>query len=59
MSGAALTARSERISLLRLGYVEGRKMLDTRAGLWLVALTILSAVGRRGRRARHRRPRTR
>ncbi len=43
MSGVALTARSERTSLLRLGYVEGRKMLDTRAGIWLVALTILSA----------------
>jgi ABC-2 type transport system permease protein len=44
MSGVALTAGSGRVSLLRLGRVEGRKMLDTRAGLWLAALTVLSAV---------------
>lgn len=44
MSGTALTARSERPSLFRLGGVEGRKMLDTRAGLWLVVLTVLSAI---------------
>lgn len=44
MSGATLTARSERPSLLTLARVETRKMLDTRAGLWLVALTFLAAV---------------
>jgi ABC-2 type transport system permease protein len=31
--------------LLRLARVEGRKMLDTRAGRWLLALTVLLAVG--------------
>jgi len=44
MSGAALTGRTERIGMLRLGAVETRKMLDTRAGLWLIGLTLLSAV---------------
>lgn len=44
MSGAALTAHPGRTSLLRLGRVESRKMLDTRAGLSLVLLTLLSAV---------------
>jgi len=41
---ATLTARSERPSLLTLARVETRKMLDTRAGVWLVALTFLAAV---------------
>ena len=46
MSGAAvLTDRSARPSLLRLGLVEVRKMLDTRAGFWLLLLTALAAVG--------------
>lgn len=45
MSGVAITARNERISLFRLARVEGRKMVDTRAGLWLLLLTALSAVG--------------
>ena len=44
MSGATLTARSARRSILHLGRVEIRKMIDTRAGLWLILLTALSAV---------------
>jgi ABC-2 type transport system permease protein len=43
MSGATLVASSERPSLLTLSRVETRKMLDTRAGLWLVAFTFLAA----------------
>ncbi len=39
-----LTNRSERPSLARLGRVEARKMLDTRSGLWLLALTALAAL---------------
>ena len=42
MSG--LTDRSERPSLARLGAVEARKMIDTRAAMWLLILTGLSAV---------------
>ena len=42
---AALTDRSSRPSLLRLARVEGRKMIDTRAGFWLLLLTALAAVG--------------
>jgi ABC-2 type transport system permease protein len=44
MSGATLTARSARRSIFHLGRVEIRKMTDTRAGLWLILLTALSAV---------------
>jgi ABC-2 type transport system permease protein len=36
---------AERPPLLRLALVEGRKMLDTRAGRWLLALTGLLAAG--------------
>ncbi|HET6830466.1 MAG TPA: hypothetical protein VFH44_03850 [Solirubrobacterales bacterium] len=43
MSGA-LTDRAERPSLLRLGRVEARKMVDTRAAMWLLILTALSAL---------------
>jgi hypothetical protein len=43
MSGA-LTDRAARPSLLRLGRVEARKMVDTRAAMWLVALTALAAL---------------
>ena len=32
---SATTDRSERPSLLRLGRVEARKMVDTRAAMWL------------------------
>ncbi|MEO7197247.1 MAG: ABC transporter permease [Solirubrobacterales bacterium] len=42
---ASLTDRSSRPSLATLAVVEGRKMLDTRAGLWLLILTALAAVG--------------
>ena len=45
MSGAAITARGERPSLLTLGQVETRKMLDTRSGAWLIALAALASVG--------------
>jgi hypothetical protein len=45
VSGAALTAASERPPLLRLARVEARKMFDTRAALWLVVFTALIAVG--------------
>ena len=44
MSGAALTARSASRPILHLGRVEVRKMTDTRAGIWLIVLTALSAV---------------
>lgn len=44
MSTAALTDRSERPSLARLGRVEARKMVDTRSGLWLLALTALASL---------------
>jgi hypothetical protein len=40
----AITDRSGRPSLLRLGRVEARKMVDTRAAMWLLILTVLSAV---------------
>lgn len=42
---AALTARSERPPLLRLARIEARKMVDTRAGRWLIGLTVLAALG--------------
>jgi len=42
---SAITDRAERPSLLRLGRVEARKMIDTRAAAWLLILTALSAVG--------------
>ena len=45
MSGVALTDTGARPSLLRLARVEGRKMVDTRAGLWLLIITALAAVG--------------
>jgi ABC-2 type transport system permease protein len=46
MSGTAvMTDRSARPSLLRLAAVEARKMVDTRAGFWLLLLTALAAVG--------------
>ena len=46
MSGTAImTDRSSRPSLLRLAAVEGRKMVDTRAGFWLLLLTALAAIG--------------
>ena len=41
---SALTDRAERPSLARLGRVEARKMVDTRAAMWLLILTALSAV---------------
>jgi hypothetical protein len=41
---SATTDRSERPSLFRLGRVEARKMVDTRAAMWLLILTVLSAV---------------
>jgi ABC-2 type transport system permease protein len=41
---ATLIDRSARPSLGRLARVEGRKMLDTRAGFWLLLLTALAAV---------------
>lgn len=41
----SITDRSERPSLVRLGRVEARKMVDTRAAMWLLILTALSAVG--------------
>ncbi|GIK77051.1 MAG: hypothetical protein BroJett022_07410 [Actinomycetes bacterium] len=40
----ATTDRSVRPPLLRLGAVEARKMVDTRAAMWLLILTALSAV---------------
>jgi ABC-2 type transport system permease protein len=42
---ALTVAGPGRPPLLRLARVEGRKMLDTRAGRWLLALTVLLAVG--------------
>lgn len=45
MSGVALTDAGARPSLVRLARVEGRKMVDTRAGLWLLIITALAAVG--------------
>lgn len=42
---AALTDRAERPSLARLTRIEARKMLDTRAGFWLLVLTVLAALG--------------
>jgi len=42
---AGLTDSSARPSLLRLTRVEGRKMIDTRAGLWLLIVTALLGVG--------------
>lgn len=44
MSAAPLTAPAPRPPLLRLAAVEWRKMLDTRAGLWLLAITALGVV---------------
>lgn len=44
MTEATLTSRSERPSMPALARVETRKMLDTRAGLWLVGLTFLAAL---------------
>lgn len=41
----SISDRSERPSLVRLGRVEARKMVDTRAAMWLLILTALSAVG--------------
>lgn len=41
---SAPTDRSVRPALARLGRVEARKMIDTRAALWLLILTALSAV---------------
>jgi hypothetical protein len=40
-----LTDRSQRPSLARLGRVETRKMVDTRAATWVLILTVISAVG--------------
>ena len=45
MSAAGATASSPRPALPRLVAVEWRKMLDTRASLWLVAITALGVVG--------------
>ena len=44
-SQLALTDRSARPSLVRLARVEARKMIDTRAGAWLLGLTVLAAIG--------------
>lgn len=44
-SSIALTDNAVRPSLLRLTRVEGRKMVDTRAGFWLLLLTALAAIG--------------
>ena len=44
-SSANLTDRSSRPTVLTLAGVEARKMVDTRAGFWLLALTALAAVG--------------
>lgn len=41
---AAITDRADRPSLLRLARVEARKMTDTRAGFWLLLLTVLAAI---------------
>lgn len=41
---STIADRSERPPLIRLGRVEARKMIDTRAALWLLILTGLSAV---------------
>jgi ABC-2 type transport system permease protein len=45
MSATPLTARAERPGMGRLIKVETRKMLDTRAGLWLLIITALGAIG--------------
>ena len=42
---AVIIDRSSRPSVLRLARVEGRKMIDTRAGFWLLLLTALAAIG--------------
>lgn len=44
-SSVALTDSGARPSLLRLARVEGRKMVDTRAGFWLLLLAVLAAIG--------------
>lgn len=44
-SSLGLTDAASRPSLLRLTRVEGRKMVDTRAGFWLLAFTVLLAIG--------------
>ena len=41
----SITDSAGRPSLIRLAKVEGRKMVDTRAGLWLLIVTALAAVG--------------
>lgn len=42
---APITDRADQPPLLRLSRVEGRKMIDTRAGAWLLGLTLLAAIG--------------
>jgi hypothetical protein len=44
VSGVAVTSSPPRPPLGRLIAVEARKMVDTRAGLWLLILTLLGAV---------------
>lgn len=44
-AAAALTDRAGRPPLLRLIRIEARKMVDTRAGFWLLVLTVLAAIG--------------
>ncbi len=45
MSGMPATANSARPALPRLVAVEGRKMLDTRASLWLTLITAIGVAG--------------
>ena len=45
MSATAITSSSARPPIPRLVRVESRKMIDTRAGLWLLLITALIAVG--------------
>lgn len=44
-TSVALTDSGARPSLLRLARVEGRKMVDTRAGSWLLLLSVFAAIG--------------